>query len=93
MDIKNKLIKTIENSIDEKMLEHIYTNILGNTDILFQKYHEWFENKTEKEEDLELFISLQEDLFSDMIFEKGSITGDFMLRNGKHLIFETGLSI
>lgn len=93
MDIKNKLIKTIENSIDEKMLEHIYTNILGNTDILFQKYHEWFENKTEKEEDLELFISLQEDLFSDMIFEKGSITGDFMLRNEKHLIFETGLSI
>ena len=93
MDIKNKLIKTIENSTDENMLEHIYTNILGNTDILFQKYHEWFENKTEKEEDLELFISFQEDLFSDMIFEKGSITGDFMLRNGKHLIFETGLSI
>ncbi|MDE5824038.1 MAG: hypothetical protein K2H91_05055, partial [Lachnospiraceae bacterium] len=75
------------------MLEHIYTNILGNTDILFQKYHKWFENKTEKEEDLELFILLQEDLFSDMIFEKGSTTGDYMLRNGKHLTFETELSI
>lgn len=93
MDIKNKLIKTIENSTDEKMLEHIYTNILGNTDILFQKYHEWFENKTEKEEDLELFISLQEDLFSDMLFEKGTITGDYMLRNGKHLTFEPRLSM
>jgi len=93
MDIKNKLIKTIEKSTNEKMLKHIYTNILGNTDILFQEYHEWFENKTEKEEDLELFILLQEDLFSDMLFEKGSITGDYMLRDGKHLIFETGLSI
>lgn len=93
MDIKNKLIKTIEKSTDEKMLEYIYTNILGNTDILFQKYHEWFENKTEKEQDLELFILLQEDLFSDMCFDKGSITEDYMLRDGRHLIFETRLSI
>ena len=36
---------------------------------------------------------LQEDLFSDMCFAKGSITEDYMLRNGKHITFETGLSI
>ena len=93
MDIKNKLIKAIEKSTDKKILEHIYTNLFGNTDILFQKYHEWFENKTDKEQDLELFILLQEDLFSDMCFAKGSITEDYMLRNGKHITFETGLSI
>ena len=93
MNIKNKLIEAIEKSTDEEILEHIYTNILGNTDILYRKYHEWFKNKTEKEEDLELLILLQENLFSDMLFEKGSITGDYMLRNGKHLTFEPGLSI
>lgn len=49
MNIKNKLIKTIEKSTNEKILQHIYTNILGNTDILFQEYDEWFENKTEQE--------------------------------------------
>lgn len=93
MNIKNKLIEAIEKSIDEKMLEHIYTNILGNTDILFQKYSEWSENKTEIEQNLEIFVLLQEDLFSDMCFYKGSITGDYMLLNGKHMSFETGLTI
>ena len=93
MDIKTKLIEAIEKSTDEKTLEHIYTNILGNTDILYQKYHEWFENKTEKEQDLELFVLLHEELFADMCFDKGSITGDYMLRGEKHLTFETGLAI
>lgn len=93
MNIKNKLIEAIEKSTDKQMFEYIYTNVLGNTDILLQKYHEWFENKTEIEHDLELFILLQEDLFSDMRFDKGSITEDYLLRNGRHLIFETGLSL
>lgn len=93
MNIKNKLIKAIENSTDEKMLEHIYTNILGNTDILYRKYHEWFENKTEKEQDLEIFVLLHEDLFADMCFDKGSITGDYMIRDNAYKQFENDLSL
>lgn len=40
MNIKNKLIEAIEKSTNEETLEHIYTNILGNTDILYRKYNE-----------------------------------------------------
>ncbi len=37
MDIKNKLIEIIEKLADETMLRYIYTNVSGNTDILFQE--------------------------------------------------------
>lgn len=93
MDIKNKLIEAIEKSTDEKMLEHIYTNILGHTDILYRKYNEWFKNKTEKEEDLEMFVLLHEDLFADMCFGKGSITGDYMICNNTYKQFVNDLSL
>ena len=93
MDIKTKLIEAIEKSTDEKTLEHIYTNVLGNTDILYQKYHEWFDNKTEREQDLELFVLLHENLFDDMCFDKGSITGDYMIRDNKYKQFENDLSL
>lgn len=93
MDIKNKLIEAIEKSTSKRILEHIYTNVLENTDILEQEYYTWLNNRTEKEQTLEKIIKSLEDLFADMCFCQGSITGDYMLRDGKHLTFETGLTI
>lgn len=93
MDIKNKLIEAIEKSTDEKTLEHIYTNVLENTDVLHQKYYEWLENRTEKEKDLELFVLLHENLFDDMCFDRGSITGDYMIRDNEYKQFENDLSL
>ena len=93
MDIKNKLIEAIEKSTDEKTLEHIYTNVLENTDVLHQKYYEWLENRTEKEKDLELFVLLHENLFDDMCFDRGSITGEYMIRDNEYKQFENDLSL
>lgn len=93
MDIKNKLIEAIEKSTDERMIEHIYTNVLENTDVLHQKYYEWLENRTEKEKDLEKFVRPLEYLFADMCFRQVSITGNYMLRNGKYLTFRQSLEL
>ena len=87
MDIKNKLIEAIEKSTDERMLEYIYSHVLENTDILNQKYYEWIKNQTEKEKALKKFVGSLEYLFEDMCFRQGSITGDYMLHNGRHLSF------
>lgn len=93
MNVKEKLIDTINQTEDANALENIYTNILGNTDILEQKYNEWFSNHTTEETDLEIFILMQEDLFSDMSFIENSITYDYMLRNKKHKRFIPGLTL
>lgn len=93
MDIKRKLIEDIEKLTDERMIEYIYTNVLEKTDILNQKYHEWKKSQTEKEKSLEKLVGALEYLFEDMYFGHKSITGDYMLRNERHLSFNPPLKL
>lgn len=93
MNIKDKLINSIRCASDDKLLEHIYTDILGNDDILVQNHNYWLEHLSDEENELFTFISLQENLFDDMCFDKDSIVGKYMIRDNNHMQFEHGLSL
>ncbi|MBD5495441.1 MAG: hypothetical protein HDR12_14040 [Lachnospiraceae bacterium] len=96
MDYKKLIIETINKIDDEQTLSIIYNDNLSdyhNEDSIIQLYNDWLHNQTDAEFDLMMEIMFQEKLFDDMCFSKESITGDYLLRNGKHMTFETGLAI
>ena len=48
MDIKEKLISSIKQVTDDKILYQIYTDVLENHDILQRRYSVLFENQSEE---------------------------------------------
>lgn len=92
-----KLIYDIINEInDESTLAMIYHDNLSDYHdnfLITKLYDDWYHNQTDIEFELTIFILSLENLFDDMLFYENSITGDYMLRDGKHKKFQKELSI
>lgn len=72
MDIKEKLISSIKQVTDDKILYQIYTDVLENHDILQRRYSDWFENQSEEIFNLHMKVLEYEEYFYDMCLSKRS---------------------
>lgn len=58
-----------------------------------RNYNEWLDCQTEEESKLQIRIMMLEQYFNDFCFEKESVTGTYLVREGEKRNFIGGLSI